>query len=719
MSEAAPTPELYYIRVEEESADTLSRVLKQGESFAILDQHGDIEQRGLGEEGIYHEGTRHVSDLRLFFGGQRALLLSSAVLRNNSLLVVDLMNPDLCHREGRVVIKRGTIHIRRSMFLWRGAAYVEIELRNHGREPIAAKVEVRIAADFADIFEIRGVRRARRGAGGRLESCDRGLGISYTGLDGRVRRTIVESSPPPDSIDGEGVRFNIDLPARGTRTIELRLAFEEAHGQTSFASAYRESAAALDAAASSFASVSTSNEQCDELLGRCRSDLAMMLTETPHGRYPYAGVPWFSTVFGRDGIITALQCLWLNPSMARGVLACLAATQASEHDDARAASPGKIVHEMRSGEMAALGEIPFGRYYGTIDATPLFIILAGAYFERTSDREFVRSIWPNILAACDWMEKHGDLDGDGFIEYAPDRVGLRNQGWKDSEDSIFHCDGSLAEGAIALCEVQAYAFAARRAAALLAHAMREPERAARYEQQAEELQRRFDSAYWIDEIAMYAVALDGQKKPCAVRSSNPGHCLTCGIVPPLRAARLAEQFRHERFSSGWGIRTIAADEVLYNPMSYHNGSVWPHDTAMVAAGLARYGFRDAALHLLEATIEASTFFELSRLPELFCGFARQPDRGPTRYPLACSPQSWAAGAPFHMLGACLGIEIDAGAQRLLIRKPALPALLEEVTVRGLAIGPSKLDLVFHRHANGVLVRVARCEGPIEVVVVKT
>ena len=649
----------------------------------------------------------------------RPLLLSSSVGRDNSLLVVDLMNPDLCSPDGAMRIKRGTIHIRRSSLLWQSAYYLELEITNHGSALVEEDLELRIAGDFRDIFEIRGMKRARRGVGGSLERDANVFSIAYEGLDGVRRSTLVHSVPQPDASGAEGISFALCIPPRDSQRIELRFEFDATKRPARFAHASRASGEDLAGLTRTFATVKTSNEECDQWLERSRADLAMMLTQTEHGPYPYAGVPWFSTVFGRDGIITALQCLWLNPVMGRSVLACLAATQARGTDELRAATPGKIVHEIRRGEMAALREIPFGQYYGTVDATPLFLMLAGAYFKRSADREFIESIWPSIMAACEWLERYGDLDGDGFIEFAADRQGLRNQGWKDSEDSTFHRNGALAEGPIALCEVQGYAYAGMLAVASLAHALRQPELALRMHQRAERLQRQFDAAYWVDDMSLYAMALDGSKRPCAVRTSNPGHCLFCGIVPPERAARMAEEYTHERFASGWGIRTLAADEVNYNPMSYHNGSVWPHDTAVVAAGLARYGFSAAAIGLLEDLLDASTYFDLHRMPELFCGFTRREDQGPTRYPLACSPQAWAAGSVFQVLGACLGLEIDAVAHRLVIRKPALPAAVDEVTVEGLTIADSRLDLVFHRHPGGVLVRVARCEGPVEVVVVTT
>jgi glycogen debranching enzyme len=430
-------------------------------------------------------------------------------------------------------------------------------------------------------------------------------------------------------------------------------------------------------------------------------------------------VPWFSTPFGRDALWTAIEVLWLNPGIAVGVLRFLAATQARELDESVDAEPGKIIHEMREGEMAALGEIPLGRYYGSVDATPLFLVLAALYYQRTADLELVKALWPNLLAALAWMERWGDADGDGFVEYERRcKGGLQQQGWKDSRDSVFHRDGTLAEPPIALCEVQGYAYAARLGMAALARALGLDEKATELEAAAGELRQRFDAAFWCEELGTYALALDGKKLPCRVRTSNAGHCLYTGIALPQRVERLAASLMAEDMFTGWGIRTLAAGEQHYNPMSYHNGSIWPHDNAIVAAGLAGAGHKNRAAQILSGLHEASLFVEMHRLPELFCGFPRRAHQGPTLYPVACSPQAWAAAAPFMLLQAVLGMRIDACARRLTFEHPTLPRTLQDVTIGNLRVGDAEVDLRLHRYPEDVGINVLRKVGRLEVVVVR-
>jgi glycogen debranching enzyme len=455
----------------------------------------------------------------------------------------------------------------------------------------------------------------------------------------------------------------------------------------------------------------TSNPIFNEIVCRSIADLRMLSTDTPQGPYPYAGIPWYSTTFGRDALVTALQMLWLDPSTARGVLHRLAALQAKVDDPESDAQPGKILHEMRAGEMAALREVPFALYYGTVDSTPLFVLLAGLYAERTGDYETIRAIWSNLEAALAWIDGPGDKDRDGFVEYHRETAdGLVNQGWKDSFDAVFHADGRLAEGPIALAEVQGYVYAAKRALARCAAQIGWGEHARELNAQADRLAARFEESFWSAELGTYALALDGAKAPCLVRSSNAGQVLFSGIARPERAREVAAMLLTPQFFSGWGIRTIARREARYNPMSYHNGSVWPHDNALIALGLARYGHHSEVEQLFKGMFDAACYMDLRRLPELFCGFQRGPRRGPTLYPVACNPQAWASATPLSLLEASLGLQINATTEEVRFVEPHLPAFLDEVVVRNLAVGRSSLDFSVRRQGSGTSVQILHRRG---------
>lgn len=721
MEEVILVNDRHYILATSPMADDRTLVLKQGETFAVFDRYGDIRPLGRGVLGLYHEGTRFLSRLELSLEDARPLLLSSTVKEDNAFLTVDLTNAD-AGRDGRVAIPRGTVHLFKSAFLWQGACYLRLRLSNYGLSAVDVALSLTFDADYVDVFEVRGTRRTGRGRRLPGAAADGTVTLAYEGLDGAVRRTRIAVSPPPATLVEGRATLGARLEPRGQATWDLTVACDvgEAPARAlGFDQAAAAAGRALTRAREQDCLIDTSNEQFNDWLNRSLLDLHMMVTDTEEGPYPYAGVPWFSTPFGRDGLITALELLWVNPALARGVLAYLAATQAVAPSPEQDAEPGKILHEARLGEMAALREIPFGRYYGTVDATPLFVMLAGAYYERTGDRAFIKAIRPNVEAALRWMDGDGDKDGDGFIEYARRCAnGLDNHGWRDSHDAVFHADGRPAEGPIALCEVQAYAYEARLRAAELAEALGDDQAAGRLRREAERLRERFEAAFWSEARGTYALALDGDKRPCLVRSSSAGHCLLTGITAPDRARRAAEGLLDEAFFSGWGIRTIAATEARYNPMSYHNGSVWPHDNALIALGFARYRFKAQALRILTGLFDASRFVDLHRMPELFCGFPRRPGEGLIAYPLACAPQAWASGAVFLLLQACLGLTIRATERRLYFVKPVLPAFLQEVRIRNLKVGEATLDLLLRRHDEDVGINVTRRGGTVEVVTVK-
>ena len=709
----------YYIATTSSPADDRARVLKYGRMFFVFDRLGDVQTSGLGEEGLFHDGMRHLSELSLKLWNARPLLLSSTVATNNFLFTADLTNLDVLHK-GAMAIHRGTLHLVRSRFLWRDSCFEKLLFVNHGLEDLEVPVRVGFDADFTDVFEVRGTVRERKGW--RLEEQVKSntVILSYEGLDHVVRQTCIRSDAPSSQTTPAGLEFELALRPQQRATIELEICCSSAADRESIGYTEALSSARFELAEMSraFPQITSSNSRFSDWMARSISDLEMMIAGNPERNYPYAGVPWFSTVFGRDGIVTALQTLWLNPSIAKGVLEFLAASQADEIDSVADSEPGKILHEMRRSEMANLGEVPFGRYYGSVDATPLFIMLAGAYFDRTADRPFLEKLWPHIQRALTWIDEFGDMDGDGFVEYARhSNNGLVQQGWKDSNDSVFHSDGKIAEPPIALCEVQGYVYAAKLAAARLSRMLGDVSGSCQLEVDAEALRTQFEDNFWCEDLGTYALALDGRKRACRVRASNAGHCLYTGIASPERGRRVAETLMSPDSFTGWGIRTVATTEARYNPLSYHNGSIWPHDNSIIANGMARYGSKKTAGQVLLALLDLSSEVELRRLPELFCGLTRRPTEGPTLYPVACSPQAWAAAAPFLILEGCLGISVQADRGRIVFDRPFLPEGIPQLSIRGLRCGKVAADLLLERRSDSVLVHLENKQEGIEIVTI--
>ncbi len=711
----------YYITALVSLAEGSDRVLKYGDTFLVTDRHGDIRPLGFEQHGLFHKETRFLSRYVFRLERKSPPLLSSAVRENNELLSVDLTNPEFSTESGDL-IRSGQIHISRLIFLWGSCYYEHIKIWNYGLRPVEFSFSLEFESDFTDIFEIRGTRRREKGEilGTEVEA---GRIIHrYRGAEGVLRKTSVEISPPPGGLSPDLAVSAVKLGAHQAEdfyvTVSCSVENEAARPRV-FDQALSEIRKWYHRIDDISGILETSNEQFSNMIGRARADLNMMITETQHGLYPYAGIPWFNTVFGRDGIITALEMLWLNPDVARGVLAYLADSQAADLLPDQDAEPGKILHEERKGEMAATREVPFGKYYGTIDATPLFIILAGYYYERTGDLEFLAGLWPEIEGALHWIDIYGDGDGDGFVEYARRSTdGLSNQGWKDSGDSVFHADGSLAGPPIALCEVQGYVYEAKMKAARLAAALGKKETARALRQQASVLREKFVKTFWCSDLGVYALALDGEKRLCRVRTSNAGQCLFSGIAAYEHARILVQNLLGETFFTGWGIRTLASSEARFNPMSYHNGSIWPHDNALVAFGMARYRFKEAAARVLAGFFDATLFLDLQRPPELFCGFDRVQGEGPTLYPVACHPQAWASGAVFLLLQACLGLSIQAPENKIYFYYPYLPPFLQQIRLRRLRLGAASVDIELTRGEGAVGINILRRDGPIEIVAIK-
>lgn len=707
-------------------------VLKSGNTFAVNDANGDIRGH---DDGLFVNDTRVLSELVLTFGGRAPSLLSGSVSSDNAVFTAHLTNKPL-PPIGGARTPEGVIHVERKRVLSGHVLHESIVLTNYGTEPATVPLSISFAADFLDMFEVRGSTRAKRGTM-RPPMVENGeVVLRYTGLDEVERTARIQFTPTPDSLTPSRADYALNIQSETAISIYLsvtatthalndaseqskRDASEAAEcapesGRPAIREALVEAHRRMRERRRATARVRSSNPLFSEWIDRSLADLGLLTTDLETGPYPYAGIPWFSTAFGRDAIITSLQMLWLQPTLARGVLRFLAAHQAREDSAFRDAEVGKIMHETRKSEMAATGEVPFAMYYGGVDSTPLFVVLAGAYVERTGDRALIDELWPNLQLATQWIARHCDKNAWGLLDYQrASEHGLANQGWKDSQDSVFHADGRFPDGPIALVEVQAYASTAFATMARLARKRGAKEEALDYERRAQNIRDRVEAMFWMPDSEFYGIALDGHGALCSVLASNAGHLLAFDLVERERGEAVARQLESTLFHTGWGVRTLAAGQPRFNPMSYHNGSVWPHDTAMCARGLARYGDRGGAVRLLQALFEAAVTFDM-RLPELFCGFTRQRGEKPIAYPVACLPQAWAAGAPFMILEACLGVTIDAERDEVRIDRPQLPDGIDWLEIGDLRVGQQSVSITFRRVGGQVVPSV---EGDVRVVAV--
>src|SRR5437660_1562036 len=675
--------------------------LKHADTFIVADANGNVTGEG---DGMFREDTRVLSVWSLTVGAKRPALLSAALSQDNTLFTSHLTNRPLPPLGGQS-LPQGVIHVERQRLIFEGALYERITLSNFGPHENWVPLELEFDADFRDMFEVRGVSRRARGELLEPEIGHSSVCLRYRGLDGVVRQSCVSFSRAPRRLTSHKAEFTIRLKHAASTSlyIEINPQPGDPPSRDRFRAAAARARFGMRSKRRQGATMHSPERVFNDWIEKSRADLALLTTELKTGPFPYAGIPWFSTPFGRDAIITSLQMLWLDPSLARGVLAFLAANQAKERSAVQDSARGKIMHGTRKGEMVALHELPFGRYYAGVDTTPLFVMLAGAYAERTADLTFIEEIWPALERAMAWIEGDGDSNGDGFVDYMRAAAsGLANQGWKDSQDSVFHADGSDPAGPIALVEVQGYCFAAFRAMVLLSTRRGDPERAAHWNAQAGRLRDATESRFWMHENGLYALALDGNGRACRVRTSNSGQLLFTGLPSPERARSVIDNLLTGPFNSGWGIRTLAEGEARYNPMSYHNGSVWPHDTALCALGMARYGERGGVVRILDDMFEAGVRFEM-RLPELYCGFERR-GRGdsPVAYPVACLPQPCASRSLFKLLQPALGISVSAWREDIRIEDPRLPTGIEHLEIRNLVVGKKVVNLTFQRMGTSVV-----------------
>jgi glycogen debranching enzyme len=674
--------------------------LKDANTFLLADALGDIQG---SDDGLFSNDTRMLSRFELAVAGRRPSLLGAAISHDNTLFTAHLTNRPL-PALGEGSIPQGVIHIERSRFLWEGRLYERLRLTNFSDLDAKVPLKLSFAADFADIFEVQGHVRKERGQYLPAEVKSATVRLAYCGRDDLVRSTEIEFSQPPTAVSPQEAEFLVALPRGDVAEMFIEIGAEEGNppSQERFDKALQRLSVSMQSRLRDSASISTSGRLLNEWIDKSYSDLALLTTALPTGPYPYAGIPWFATQFGRDAIITSLQTLWLNPRLAAGVLRFLASTQAQEESAFRDSQPGKIMHEMRRGEMAAMREVPFGQYYGGVDTTPLFVMLAGAYERHTGNRALIDEIWKSLVAATEWIERRLDNSPTGFLDYVRgEQSGLANQAWKDSHDSMFYADGRLPRGPLAVVEVQGYAYAALKAMSELAAVRNDQGKSAAWGARAERLREAIEDRFWVPEINFYAIAIDGDGQPCSVPASNAGHLLFCGVPNEKRAAIVTTQLLSSRFSSGWGIRTLAEGEARYNPMAYHNGSIWPHDTSLCAAGISRYGGRTQVVQILSEIFDVANHFAL-RLPELFCGFPRIAGQGPVPYPVACLPQAWSSGSVFMLLQASLGVRIDGRRKEVHIERPLLPIGIESLSIRDLPVGDVRIDLEFHRIGEEVV-----------------
>ena len=707
-----PEPRIAYQNAEPRKVNNLTLI--DGKTFLSTTLAGDIMPPGAPDVGFFHQDTRFLSRLELRVDGYRTVVLSSS---NEQTFAsqVELTTGRSTLRTS-YEIPENTVHIRREQLLSSDVLYDYLTFENFNFNELELAVELAYEADCMDVFQVRGVARREFGRYYKPIVQRDSIVFHYCGRDGVGRDTIIRLAPEPEQIRGTTARWRLRLPPFKRLQLQTTVV-PQVEGQPTRAGrpdfgqqarSRREIFAHWEAQCTHF---SSTNRIFDQMVGAAKSDFHAL--QIPEGKEHViaAGIPWFATMFGRDSIIAAYQSLFMSPQLAMETLRVLARYQGRELNDWRDEEPGKILHEYRAGEMTRAGEVPFGPYYGSADATPLWLVLLSETYNWTADEQLARDLLPHAYRALEWIDRHGDLDGDGFVEYARRSPrGLANQGWKDSWDAIMHRDGEVARAPIALCEIQGYVYEAKYRMASLMRAFGDPALADKLKKEAAEMAKRFDKAFWMPARGFYAMALDRDKRQCQVVSYNPGHLLFTRMLPLERARLVTQRFMRPDMFSGWGLRTISREERIFNPLSYHRGSVWPHDNSIAAHGMALYEFRQPANQVFSALFQAALNFRDYRLPELFCGIERREHDEPVHYPVSCSPQAWASGAVFLLLSSVLGIRPSAHRRELNIVNPTLPDFLDNLSVRNMRVGNSRVGLDFTRRGERTFCNVVDIEG---------
>jgi glycogen debranching enzyme len=694
-------------------------VIMENELFLYTDAVGDIAHADHTSLGLYFQDTRFLSRLELAIGGRPPVLLSSSA----ELDYAESM--ELTNLEARTVTGRklaqATIHVRRQRLISDRISEL-LRVSNYGSESAELFVDLTFDADFLDLFEVRGYRRPRRGTLLASKVAERSLTLAYLGLDEVLRKTVITFEQAPESVQNGRARFRLNLAPREHTMLRFEIqvvapgapeavAEDYAVCQGRLRREYERSATATD--------IFSDNEQFTGLLHRSQHDLRMLTASTPYGSLPLAGVPWFAAPFGRDAIIAGLETLMLDARPAMETIRALTRLQGKADSVWREEEPGKIMHELRRGELANLKVIPHTPYYGAADTTPLYLLLLSEVVMWTGDLEFFELLHEPITAALRWIDEFGDRDGDGFVEYQRrSRVGLANQGWRDASDAVVHADGTPAEGPIALADVQAYVYYAKRRLAALFGQLGDIEVAERLQGEAQQLKQRFNERFWMEDEQYIAMALDGEKRQVKTVTSSAGHCLFARIVADEFVPAVVKRLLAPDMFTGWGVRTMSKEAVGFNPVSFYNGSVWPFDNAIIVRGLKKLGYAQQANRIAGGMIEAAFSHESFRLPELFCGFTRQEMDKPVSFPMACSPYAASAGAVFLMLQSLLGLYAAAEENALYVHSPVLPKWLPEVNLTNLHVGRSTMNLRFRREGGQTTFSVRDKQGGARIVVVE-